>query len=138
MNREGRVVQLMVTKLRANATVLSTTGGNIGPLGSLTATPAVSFSLVYTQATESTSSSGGVIAERFDYDIEAWGASWSDVALIPLADAIDTALAGTSGTVDGVYIQCRALAASPGPPDVDGQRVTNRLGRRYSFEATGP
>ena len=138
MNREGRVVQFMVTRLRGNATVLSTTGGNIGPLGSLTATPAVSFSLVYTQAEEPTGTTAVPIHERFDYDVEAWGASWSDVALVPLADAIDTALAGTNGTVDGVYIQCRALAASPAPPDVDGQRVTNRLGRRYSFEATGP
>lgn len=138
MNREGRVIQFIVAQLRADAPLVAIVGDSIGPLGSLPTGKAVTYDLESAEAITPTYSDAAIIGETFTYAIEAWGDSWSDVALIPIADGIDRALEGKAGTVNGVRIESMGMAASLGPTSVDGQRVSNRLGRRFRFEATGP
>jgi len=138
MNRETRVRRWLISQLLSEPTMPVDVAGNIGPQGSLAEGRGIAYSLAYAEAVEPIGSTAQPVAETFDWDCEAWGDGWSDVALATTADAIDTALAGQSGIVDGVAITCQARAAIVAPEDVNGQRVAQRLGRRYRTFAVGP
>lgn len=136
MNLETRVRRWLYGRLSGSAPLVAIVGANIGPAGSLKPGKGVAYALAGAEQVTPLGRGLPPSAEVFDWDIEAWGDGWSDLALEAAADEVDAALIGRSGEVGGVWVECEAGPATVAPEDVDGKRVAQRLGRRYRTFAT--